>query len=443
MKILIANDIDESLWLRKDGRTWSQRVFWFADEGDLVILSDHPDEDFLRHVCGLRGIDPTRVAVRVCPPGRRNGNRLIAPDALLDPNFIADIAVGIGAGPEIVSLFPSAMVSEFAARIGLGSRPEGSEFLAQGGSELANSKATFRALAGGAGVATAPGAVCRSKDEAVHAMEALIGDGHDVMVKMAHRGAGVGNELVLNTGSTAPANIGARHHYRLDAGPDAIGRYWEERWLWASAEGRYPVVVEQVLNVRQSLYVELLIGDASCDLRGVGVLSYAGGRITCETLGLAEIPEPQARKAVDDATRLADVYRAMGYRGYFCADAVMTDDMHVLFTEVNARTTTGSHLHEFLDVQAKAVTRENDIVVRQYADSPDWSVRSTEQFLTGLANAGLTYSAASGTGIFMAIPAFPEQSSGSFLYVIACNEQEEEEYLRKLDELFRSIPDQG
>jgi hypothetical protein len=436
MKILIANDIDESLWLRRDPRAWAQRIFWFAEEGDLVILSDAPDPHFVRHVGELSGVDSREVRVRVCPAGR-HGNRRIDWDGLLNPDFLAELNADLGEITEVFSLFPSAMVSEFAARLDLPRCFPGAAFFAQGGSELANSKGTFRALAAAAGIPVAPGTVCQSAIEAIRATQGLIDSGHDVIVKKVQSAGGAGNEMVLRPMSERPGNLGARRVYYLTSSSEAIHDYWAERWDWASVDGRYSVVVELLLEVRDSFYVEIRITDYDCVLLGAGCLAYTSGKISCETLGLSNLPRLRAEQAIAAATRLASVYQAMGYRGFFCADAVLTADNEIFFTEVNARVTTGSHLHHFISLGATESAPQDNLLVRQYSSPPEWEVRSTEHFIARLGGSGILYSSVSGTGVFMVMPIVAnDQRSGSFMYAISSRATDDGHYRQTLNASF-------
>lgn len=146
MRILVANHIDDSIRARGDMRAWTQRIFWFAREGDLVVVPAHPDEQFLRYATSLTGVDPSTLRIHVPPPGRYE-RRLLDPESLTDEDFLRNIASDLGEVSEIFALWPSAQVAQFAAALGLSERLPGADFVAQGGGELVNNKSYFRALA--------------------------------------------------------------------------------------------------------------------------------------------------------------------------------------------------------------------------------------------------------------------------------------------------------
>ncbi|WP_433017995.1 hypothetical protein [Kribbella sp. CA-294648] len=263
-----------------------------------------------------------RVKVFVSPEGRF-GRRQIDPLTLLDSGFVRSVADHLEGETELFALFPSAQLSEFGAKLGLTHSIPGAAYFEQGGTALANSKAVFRAVAAGAGVPTSPGAVCQTAAEAANAMQRLIDQGHDVMVKKAQHGGAAGNEIVLRTGSPVPTNIGGRHVHRL-TGPDAVGRYWDERWEWASAGGTYPAIVEGLLDVIASCYAEYEVTDCGVELAGTGRLSYMDRMLMSDTLTPAPTEADPHHPLVAGAGALARSYQALGYRGYLCADAVAT-----------------------------------------------------------------------------------------------------------------------
>lgn len=426
MRLLVANDIDETLFLRPDPRAWAERVFWFAREDDVVVVSDEPDAAFVRHVGAVTGVDMRRVRVHVCPPGA-HGTRRLDPDALVTPEFVAAVAADLGEVTDVLTLFPTAEIDGFVTLLGVRDRVAGMEFLAQGGSELANSKASFRALATGAGVPVAPGAVCRSPAEGARALRSLRAAGRDGVVKMAHRGAGAGNELVLRPGGVAPPHVGGHHVRVLD--DDAIAGYWAERWAWASAEGRYPVVVEALLDVELSLYVEFVLTDDGVELSGDGTLAFADRLLVADVTPAGPLPARQRRALVEGGRALAHAYRALGYRGHLAADAVLTREGTIAYTEVNARTTTSTHLFALRE-------RAPEATLWQRFTPPTWAPVRAEAFLKAVADAGIAFDPATGRGVLMTMPA-AYVPQGGFLYVIAGTRLgDEASYQRVLDGLF-------
>ena len=341
MKILIGNHIDPAIRDRGDLRAWTQRVLWFARDGDAVVLSCDPDRDFLAYATALTGTDPRSLAFFKVPQGA-HGEGLIDPQCLASPGFAGQVRGVLGrerlaATLEVFALWPSAGVSAFAGHLGIGDRFPGAGFFAQGGGELCNSKAVFRALAATAGVAVPEGAVCRSPREAAAAMRDLLAIRGGTVVKQAHNGAGAGNQLVVLDSSLAAGHAGARHLHQLGDDRDAVVAYWESRWDWASAQGRFPVVIEELVPHVVSAYSEHYAAGTGTTPTGTGTLHYAERRLARQAVPPRTLDDAVRAQLLDGGARLAGTYRDVGYRGYLSADVVITLDGRPVFTEVNAQ----------------------------------------------------------------------------------------------------------
>ncbi|MEO5876317.1 MAG: hypothetical protein ABIS86_16660 [Streptosporangiaceae bacterium] len=450
MRILIGNHIDDSIRLRNDLAAWTQRVLWFARGGDLVVLPDQPDPDFLTYVTNLTGVDPATVAIHVPPPGRF-GHRLLDPRSLTDPVFLAgveaDLAAFGGEVEEVRPLWPSASVAAFADALGLTRVLPGAGFLAQGGGELVNNKAAFRALAAGSGAPITPGTVVRNPLEAADAMIRLLAGTGGVLVKQAHNGAGVGNQIVLaHDADLASDHVGARHLHRLTAPiPQAVEAYWKERWGWASAEGRFPVVIEEFQPDAVSIYSEHHVTDTSVTPTETGILLYVGRRLSHQIVPLAHVPEvsEQARTdLVSGGALLAAAWRAAGYRGRLSADAILTTDERVLFTEVNAQVSGSLHIYEVIAHRIVRTGMSPNRSVVEYHVPPTWAVPDFATFLAACEELGCGWDPVTRTGVIVSMPAVAlEEGRAQFVFCIAYDTPaDREDVFQRLDDRFATIP---
>ncbi|WP_131770572.1 hypothetical protein [Candidatus Protofrankia californiensis] len=447
MRILIGNHIDPIIRNRGDLRAWTQRVLWFAREGDLVVLCDEPDRQFLTYATSYTGVNPTNLRVLV-PPGGRHGGWLLDPESLTGTEFVQAVRDALGDGgpeqvEEIFALWPSAHVSRFAAALGIEERFPGAGFFAQGGGEVGNNKATFRALAAGAGVPIPSGAVCRSEHEAADATAALLARTGAVMVKQAHNGAGVGNQLVVRDVSLASDHVGARHIHHLGSdAPGTIVAYWRERWAWASAHGRFPVVVEEFAPDAVSVYSEHYVADDGTRPTEMGRLLYVGRRLSHQIVPLRGVDEEARAQLLQGGARLAEIYRALGYRGYLSADAIITVDGHVVFTEVNAQVSGSLHIYQVIahSIVDTAAAPERSVV--EYHVPPTWAVPDFDAFLTAVNEIGCAYDPAARTGVIVSMPVIPlEPGRAQFVFCIAYAAEADRQAVREaLDKRFAAVP---
>lgn len=445
MKLLIGNSgaVPADRAAGVDTRAWAQRVLWLADESDVVVLSDGPDAAFLGHVCAVKGLDIDRLAVVVAPEGRY-GPRMIDPMALLAPGFTQALAArlrGAAPGPgvsEVFPLYPDAAIAELAAELGVEKALPAAEFLRQGGARLADSKATFRAVAAGAGVAVAPGRVCHARDEATYAVQRLMAGGGGVMVKRVHGAGGQGNEIVIAEGDPVPAQIGARQVRVLpDRSATAVRGYWDERWEWASENGRQPVVVEGLLDVRDCLYTEFFVGDDRVEMCEAGSVSYGHGRIVREVVGIDGVPEDAADRLLSGSRTLVECYRRLGYRGYIDVDAILVPTGRLFFAEVNARTTSGTWLQRLLAEPRMAGGSDRRTVRQENAPSA-WGRPTTAEFAAVLAAGGLSYDRSTGSGVLLAAPTSGGPRGPAARYALVAPPHRESELAEALDQAFRS-----
>ncbi|MEV0294787.1 hypothetical protein [Nocardia sp. NPDC050710] len=415
MRVLIANDIDENLFLRKDTRAWSQRVFWLGEPGDLVIVPDTPDIAFVEHVGLVRQKDLSTVRVSVAPPGKY-GTKMIDMSALCNPGYIDTLRTMLPSDDsvEIVLLFPSIAAARFVEALGRSATIEGQEFFRQGGANLSNSKAAFRALATGV-VPIADGDVCFTREEAHCAILDLLASGRRVLIKKVQAGGGVGNEL-LSVDSPLPSHIGVLTARRIpDHSKQSVQDYLDERWQWASMDGRLPVVVEEFHDVRASFAIEYHLTDSGITLLGTSRLDYENNRICREIFG--DMPSSQRSSAEfrHGGESLAVKYRHLGYRGYICFDAIVTEAGQVLFTEANARTATGTHVNVAFQQFLAGATPSR---LAQVASDRGWGALSTAAFLRAVRDHHLDFDPDTGHGIVMMTPPLSDRPGGGFMYLI-------------------------
>ncbi|MFI8951204.1 hypothetical protein ACIGO6_32390 [Streptomyces sp. NPDC053750] len=413
MRILIGNHIDPSIRARGDMRAWTQRLFWFARPGDLLILCCEPDAVFVDYALAHTGVKREELTVLTAPAGAW-GNRLLDPASLTVPAFVEQVRAALGpdgggAVSEVFALWPSAAVARLANALGVASRFPGAAFFEQGGGEIGNNKANFRALAAASGVPILPGRICRSRAEAIEATGALLETSASgaVVVKQAHNGAGVGNQLLVRDQEMAVDHVGARHLHHLAPGPDGITAYWAKRWPWASGEDRWPVVIEEFAPGADAVYSEHYTSDEGTRATETGHLHYVGRRLSHQVVPLNGVTEPVRTALLDGGTRLAEAYRSMGYRGHLSADALVLPGGRVVFTEVNAQVSGSLHIYQSIAHGIVEVAAAPARQVVEYHVPPTWAVSSFTAFLAALDELGLTYDPATRMGVIVSMPAIP------------------------------------
>lgn len=420
MKILIGNQIDDSIRVSSDTSAAAQRILWFAEDHDIVVLPAAPDPDYMAYVTGLTGTDLDSLQVFV-PPGAYEG-KLLDPLGLSAPGFLSSVASMLDSSmvTEVFPLWPSASVARFADALGVWNALPGAEFALQGGGEPINSKAVFRSLAAGAGVTAAEGTVCLARSEAALALAAQITRTGSAVVKQAHNGSGNGNHIVFGRNAGDTGHAGARHVSVLDGDFGSIERFWEEHWDWASAEGRFPVVIEAYLPGAVSVYVEYRTTDDSVIHTGSGVLEYAERSLDMQQVPLrpTDIGSEPYKSLLLQGERLAQTYRATGYRGYLSADALVDSRGHVSFTEVNAQVSGSLHLYGPIAQQLVRADEVPERTVAEYDLPMEWGVSGVADFVEGARAAGCLYDPSTRLGAVVSTA--PQVISGNRMTFMFC-----------------------
>ena len=401
MRLWIGSDGPASLGQQADVRAMTQRVLWFAREGDAVVLMDTPNPAFVAHVTGLTGVDPARLRFHVLPSRWAGGN--FDAWSLLDPRFQDALGADAAAAAEVVALWPCPEVAWLVRSLGIEDRLPGAAFWREGGGALANSKVVFRALAGGAGVPVAPGGVCRSREDAYSLSGHLLRRGHAFVVKRDYGGGGLGNEIVAS-GPLAVSHAGHASAERVEPTPQSLGAYWDRRWDWASEGGARPFVVEAFVPDARTLYVEVACTDGGGGGGNIGELQFERGRVAREVFPAQGVPPAALDALHGGARRLAVAYQSIGYRGHLSLDSVVTPEGRVCFTEANARFTTSTHLYEPIAERVARAAEAPGRVIVQATSPRSWQLADLGAFLGPLARHGLAFDCATRTGVLAVTP---------------------------------------
>ncbi len=253
----------------------------------------------------------------------------------------------------------------------------------------------------------------------------------------------MGNQLVVRDASLASDHVGARHIHHLDNDTrGAIVAYWKERWAWASVHGRFSVVVEEFAPDAVSVYSEHYAADDGTRPTEMGTLLYVGRRLSHQIVPLRGVDEEARAQLLQGGARLAEIYRALGYRGYLSADAIITADGHVVFTEVNAQVSGSLHIYQVIahNIVDTAAAPERSVV--EYHVSPTWAVPDFDAVLTAVNEIGCAYDPATRTGVIVSMPVIPlEPGRAQFVFCIAyATDADRQAVWEALDKRFATVP---
>lgn len=370
----------------------ASRMVWLLREGDALVLPQPVDAAYVAHVGAMMDFSPARV--NLLDPQDR-GVRVLSQQVLWQPEMLARLKklVAVPGEWEIRAYLPDRGVSALALEIGL---PEAavSAFDTQGGAELFNSKAVFRALAAGIGVPVPDGAVCATSGDLERALERLTVPTGAVIVKADRSGGGAGNLLCYKDAGMTAAGAAGTHPLNTDKDRRAIIAH---TGLAQSHAPHGQVVAETYHPDCRSLCLEVHCpGPHSGPPRLLNV-----GEMLMEPIWngfimpAQSIPSRVLEEVVGHTLRLADAMSAFGYRGPVNIDAIINSAGHVWFNEVNARLGGCTHLHH-LATQLLGPHWQNSHVLVSHNDLPTPSIRA---LLNAMDRDQLSFNPTTGSGV--------------------------------------------
>ena len=416
MKIFVANGFSDNLRVAGDWPSWwVQRVAWFADDGDILILPTEPQRDFLAYVTALTRVRIESISVVLLPSSTVDGRRVPFVERIADADFQAALHTAIAGRPieRIFALWPDSALINLADSIGAELALPGARFIGQDGGRLVNSKSVFRAVAAGTGIRIPEGAVCQTSQEAHHRICRLFDGGDTVILKQDYLTGGRGN-LILTTGKSFDP-IGAREVVTLQS-DRSLQDFLNMNWEGLCGREHNLVVVERYFRGSRAVFAEYAVEDNSVELEGTGELlsaPFACGQVM-PPVGF----DPRALTEIAvQGLRLATAVAAMGYRGCLSADAIVTPNGDVFFTEYNGRVTGSTHIYAVIGKRVIGSGFGVDRTILERVWPEGWSVASFETARAQLTVAGLAYDPVSRIGVVLT-NAFDTTSQG-VMYCIA------------------------
>lgn len=425
MKLIIANHVDHLITkLSKDDRIFSQRVFWFAKNHDIIILHCEPDKSYLEYVTSLTGVNPNTLKIFVPQKNKYNGRHFDL-DGLSDNYFMEQVSKYVEEVESIMALWVSPPIVNFVRRLGIADKLQGAEFFSQNGSELVNNKAYFRVFASTANIPISQGEVCYSPEDALQTIIEKLKKSNAVMIKQVHSGAGVGNELLIKDSDLKIDHVGAMQVYYLkSSSPDEINKYISERWEWASCQGKRAVVIEDFIEDSDTIYAEFFAEDSGVRHTGSGRLGYTQRRLVEEIAPLRNIPNEIERNLITYGERLAKLYHLIGYRGYMSADAVVNKNGDLVFTEMNARISGSLHIYDSIAQRVVNANIQPKRTVIQFHSPIHWKPVNFSYFKSLLIEKSIAYDPVERKGVIISFPVITDIGGYISFCIVYENEQE-------------------
>lgn len=406
----------------------AQSLIWFAGDGDVAVLPWAPDPDYVSYVCTLTGTNPASLRIVIPPSAPYDG--ILDAGRLRNPQFLNDLDQAIaGRGVDkIIAFYPDELTATLARQVGATAALPGHAFLTQHGSAIANSKATFRAVANGIGCPVPEGSVCADRFSAERQIANLLAKGPAVVVKREFHGAGDGNEILVTDADISVE--GTRLVRFIDQG-STVSKYVTERWDWLTDNGKHRAIVERYHIGSTPVFADFIVSDS-------GVIQVGHGQMLMDPAYVGVIvPAPdltdiQRKIFFDESRRICTAFGAIGFRGTMGVDGIRTADGKVLLNEVNGRFTGSTHLFQLI---GRRLIGEDFLERRVIIGRSTLKVPSFSSAITLIKSNELSYDPQSRCGVILVCD-YGKANKTVKYYAVAESLAAAREYDKSLREIF-------
>jgi hypothetical protein len=403
-RLLVANDCAEQAFgqtaeVNQEMAVWALRLLWYIEDNDVIILPIEPYAGYLEYIAELKGVNYESLQVIIAPQGSAD---YLSADRIRNLKLHSKVTMALSDRnlESVLSLTPDAAVVDLVRSLGSDDIIPGAAFASQRGGTLANSKAVFRAIAAGVNVLIPDGAVIKDAQEAEEIIaNMLLVQKVPVIIKKEFGQGCRGNEVLSHVVGVV-ANGGRRGVVLPDR--PAIKNYIFENWEWLTNSGYHCVVIERFFPNSVAIFAEF-------DLTDDGVKFGALGEMLAAPIANSQVIPPVGLAAttiariVESGYRLAAAIHTIGYRGILSADAIVTPDTSVLFTEYNGRMTGSTHMYSTI---GERIIGKDWMQRRILMERRGWRVPSFQAALDLLNDFGLAFNRETQSGVVLTGPFF-------------------------------------
>ncbi len=318
------------------------RLAWIAEEGDIIILPLTPNIEMQEYMDFIKGRTPNSITF-IQPQWGGNEFSPLTEDILLSKTMIVEIkkAMKKSANWTLLPYMFDKTITNLARELSIVDGDSNIGYLVEGGGEILNDKAVFRAMAANKGTNLALGQRCSSQAQLTAAFSQLIGVTGAVIIKQDKNSSADGNIIISTKLLQSAQGSSICEKIEISEIEESAKKVWEQLSYAASAT----LIVEVYYDVEKILYMEFY---ADQKLRKPVFLNWGEQRMEPLFRGFVippELPGYQAATFASGATDLARMCLDMGFQGLLDIDGIVTKDGEVIFNEINARVGGCSHLH--------------------------------------------------------------------------------------------------
>lgn len=372
-QIVVANVDNENMMADPSGLTpefcsgsalIAQRMLWFAEPGDIVLLPSPPSAPMMRYLAGWKHCDAEDIRTLSPEPGN-HGPLPLGAQNLLDPRFIRQVRALMGSRENwiVAPYLCDRSIVALSQELDLPDSALLTPFAQEGGCEMLNDKRAFRGLAAGRGIPLAAGEIIASRDELERAVMRLIGKTNAVIIKQDRHSGAEGN-LILSRQRNVCAEGALEVVF---AAEDAsIRKATAGIWERLAYHERAALIVEAYYPSSISLYAEFGVDPRR---RAVELLNWGEQRMEPVFTGFVippTLPAFQGARFVSGATELARVACDLGMAGRLSVDGIITPEGELIFNEINGRIGGCSQVHHIAELLLGPGYGDNTVIATHH-----------------------------------------------------------------------------
>ncbi|MCZ4119898.1 hypothetical protein [Streptomyces sp. H39-S7] len=329
----------------------SARTAWLLRDGDAMVTERPLTDGFAAYLGRTLGLDLDSITF-LTHDKEASGSQFLDGASLLEPGLVKQLSDVVGPDWKVVPYIHDRTIATLGRRLGLDDRAN-PPFFAQGGSDIFNSKAFFRAWTSGLGAPVAAGQVTRNRAATAQAVAELLPVTGSVIVKQDFSASGYGNVLFTTDGDTPGIGVSGTHVVDDGVGVDELFALLSESFPAVDQVRDFPdglrpceAVVEVYYANSLTFYSEVDIPEPDAEPT---VLNWGLMRMEPTWNGFV-IPSPDLSGTAEAemlswSVEMAAYLQRTGYRGLLNCDSILTPDGRMLFSEVNARVGGCTHVH--------------------------------------------------------------------------------------------------
>lgn len=317
------------------------RFIWLLHEGDVILLSRNPMDEYLDYVCHVRQINRSSLNIIVVD----NKNVILRDISKINLNIINQLKMVIKLPDEwnVVTCYFNKEMVKLAEMLTIPVNKAMRQLVANDLIRQMNSKIEFRMMSDKYQLPIPQGIVCASVSELVDGIAQLIPMTRQLMAKQALNASGKGN-IGLATDSNQRFN-GAGRVYLLSH--DNMHELAQKVWHSPCHHVGDKMILEVYYPNKGTYTVQRKITDYS---HNTCVTDYSEIMMQTTWGGVTFPPdyleECSKTELLMGAEKYFDLIQSYGFRGYLSCDAILLNDGRILFTEINMRPGAETHAYE-------------------------------------------------------------------------------------------------